>query len=89
MPKMGLEAIMAHFAELGAVMILKVDGEREANEGRWTFMAAGGPLATRGPIRFDAHSLDECLRLGLTRVHASGDQWDWLDEVLKQVPLIR
>ena len=46
-----IERLMERFGDLGATTILKVDGERPEDAGRWTLVISGGTLAEVGPIR--------------------------------------
>ena len=76
-----LERLMERVGNLGATIILKVDGERGPEDaGRWTFVVSGGSLAEQGPIRIDSPSLHECLARGLALLRARGDEWHWIDE---------
>jgi hypothetical protein len=52
-----LETLMERIGDQGVTVIVKVDGDRPDNAGRWTFVASGGPFADAGPIRVDARSL--------------------------------
>lgn len=79
---MNLEQLMERVGDLGATIIIKMDGERGVEDaGRWTFVVSGGPLADRGPIRVDAPSLGECLTQGLALLRIRGEEWQWFDNV--------
>ena len=62
----------------GAVVVLKMDGERGPEDGgQFTVLISGGPL-TPGMVRFDGPNLEDCLRRVIedyaTRVWSSGIQ---------------
>ena len=76
-----LELLMTRVGDVGATIILKVDGERGPGDaGRWTFVVSGGTLAEEGPVRVDAASLNECLARGLALLKGREGEWAWLDE---------
>ena len=77
----GVEQLMERIGDLGVTVIIKVDGERAPEEGRWTFVASGGPFAEEGPIRIDGPSLDECLSKGLSLIKSRGEEWRWLEGI--------
>ena len=80
---MNLVQLMERVGDLSSTIIIKVDGERGAEDaGRWTFVVSGGTLAESGPVRVDSPSLKECLTQGFAILKDEGEEWAWIDGIV-------
>lgn len=77
-----LEEIFETLGSQGVTAIIKIDGDRSREDGVWTFVASGGPLAEDGPVRVDSSSLKKSLHDGLRLLKARQAKWNWLDDAL-------
>jgi hypothetical protein len=77
---MNLEQVMERIGDQGVTVIIKLDGERDKDGLRWTFVASGGSLASYGPIRVDASTMGNCLSRGFFLMSERGPEWNWLEK---------
>ncbi len=78
---MNIEQLMLCLAQAGTTAILKIDNERFEEHGEpWTFVVSGPVLGEGGFVRAEEVTLDECLKVGLSRLMDRGEQWNWVSE---------
>jgi hypothetical protein len=74
-----IEDLMERLAQAGVTVIIKIGHERYAEQGEpWTLVISGPALGDGGFVRAEEATFDECVRVGLSRLRARDERWQWV-----------